>query len=130
MRIAVIPARGGSKRILRKNIKEFIGKPVISYSIEAAIQSKLFDHIIVSTDDIEIARVAKKFGAEVPFMRPEDISDDFSTTTDVVAHTIEWANNNNWDVNEVCCIYATAPFIKANDIIKGFKALCFTTLGL
>jgi N-acylneuraminate cytidylyltransferase len=78
MRIAVIPARGGSKRILRKNIKEFIGKPVISYSIEAAIQSKLFDHVIVSTDDIEIAQFAKKLGAEVPFIRPEEISDDFS----------------------------------------------------
>tara|TARA_B110000967_G_C18902071_1_gene576769 strand:- start:3978 stop:4664 length:687 start_codon:yes stop_codon:yes gene_type:complete len=123
MRIAVIPARGGSKRIFKKNIKEFIGKPVIAYSIESAFQSKLFDHIVVSTDDVEIARIAKKYGAEVPFIRPEDISDDFSSATDVVAHAIEWAKNNDWDVNEVCCIYATAPFIKANDIIKGFKAL-------
>ena len=82
-----------------------------------------FDHVIVSTDDIEIAQVAKKLGAEVPFIRPEEISGDFSNTTDVVAHAIEWANNNNWDVKEVCCIYATAPFIDVNDIRQGFKAI-------
>ena len=84
--IAIIPARGGSKRIPRKNIKEFYGKPLIAYSIQAALESKLFDKVIVSTDDEEIANIAKKYGAEVPFMRPKELSDDFTGTGEVVKH--------------------------------------------
>ena len=88
MKIAIIPARGGSKRIPRKNIKNFHGKPLIAYSIEAALNSRVFDRVIVSTDDSEIAEVAKKYGAEVPFLRPKNISDDFATTMDVIKHSI------------------------------------------
>jgi pseudaminic acid cytidylyltransferase len=116
MKIAVIPARGGSKRIPRKNIKEFYGKPMIAWSIETAIASEVFDRIIVSTDDEEIASIAKAFGAEVPFMRPDELSDDHAATTEVVAHATLWAQNQGWKVDAVCCIYATAPFVKKSDI--------------
>jgi len=88
--VAIIPARGGSKRIPRKNIKPFHGKPLIAYSIETALKSKLFDQIIVSTDDEEIADVAKKYGAEVPFIRPKNLADDFTGTADVINHALEW----------------------------------------
>jgi N-acylneuraminate cytidylyltransferase len=111
MNIAIIPARGGSKRIPRKNIKEFHGKPLIAYSIEAAKASKCFDRIIVSTDDTEIAEVAKKYGAEVPFIRPADISNDFATTSDVMKHAIKYFTDEGYKLNLVCCIYATAPFL-------------------
>jgi CMP-N-acetylneuraminic acid synthetase len=90
MNIAIIPARGGSKRIPRKNIKPFHGKPMIAYSIDAAIASGCFDKVIVSTDDQDIADVAKQYGAEVPFLRPADIADDYATTMDVMAHAIQW----------------------------------------
>tara|TARA_B110000008_G_scaffold126208_1_gene128795 strand:+ start:162 stop:848 length:687 start_codon:yes stop_codon:yes gene_type:complete len=123
MRVAIIPARIGSKRILRKNIKKFAGKPIIYYSIEAALLSKLFDHVIVSTDDQEIARIAKKCGAEVPFIRPYDLANDTALTSDVVIHSIKWALNNDWDIKEVCCIYATAPFIEIDNIKEGQKML-------
>ena len=106
LRIAVIPARGGSKRIPRKNIKLFAGSPMISYSIAAAFRSGLFDRIIVSTDDEEIAHVARTFGAEVPFMRPPELSDDQSGTTPVVAHAIRSLGSEQ--LTAVCCIYATA----------------------
>lgn len=121
MNIAIIPARGGSKRIPRKNIKLFHGKPMIAYSIEAAKASGCFDKIIVSTDDQEIADVAKQYGAEVPFIRPGDISDDYATTMDVMQHAIKWCEQQQWHVIHVCCIYATAPFILADDISKGFE---------
>jgi N-acylneuraminate cytidylyltransferase len=121
MNIAIIPARGGSKRIPRKNIKKFHGKPLIAYSIEAAKASGCFDKIIVSTDDEEIASVAKQYGAEVPFMRPADISDDFTTTLDVMQHAIQWCQHQQWKIINVCCIYATAPFLLATDISKGFE---------
>ena len=111
MNIAIIPARGGSKRIPRKNINFFLGKPIIAYSIKTAIDSKLFDKVIVSTDDKEIARVSKKYGAEVPFFRPKELSDDFTSTNDVVKHTINWLIEKGIKVNNVCCIYATAPFV-------------------
>ena len=111
MNIAIIPARGGSKRIPRKNIKEFHGKPLIAYSIEAAQASQCFDRIIVSTDDAEIAEVALKYGAEVPFIRPSAISDDFSTTSDVMKHAIKFITDQGQDIDLVCCIYATAPFL-------------------
>lgn len=121
--IAVIPARGGSKRIPRKNIKLFHGKPLIAYSIEVAKKSKLFDHIIVSTDDEEIAGIAKEYGAEVPFIRPTELSNDFATTADVVNHAIEFFTNKGEDVEFVCTIYATAPLLEADYLQKGFQEL-------
>lgn len=123
MKVAVIPARGGSKRIPRKNIKDFCGKPMIVWSIETAKSSKLFDHIIVSTDDSEIAELAKEYDAEVPFIRPEELSDDYIGTGDVVRHTVEWVTKNLGRPEFVCTIYATAPFIKPTDIVKGLKLL-------
>ena len=123
MRLAVIPARGGSKRIPRKNIREFSGKPMIAWSIEAALQSRCFDRIIVSTDDEEIAEVVRAHGAEVPFMRPAELSDDYTGTTPVVAHAINWINQHGRAASEVCCIYATAPFIQASDLQRGLEVL-------
>ena len=121
--LAIIPARGGSKRIPRKNIKFFLGKPIISYSIEAAIKSKLFDEIIVSTDDEEIANIAIKFGANVPFFRSEKNSNDFATTMDVIQEVRMKFISNNIKFNNICCIYPTAPLIKFEDIIKGYDLL-------
>ena len=123
MRLAVIPARGGSKRIPRKNIKLFCGKPMIARSIEAALASKCFDRIIVSTDDEEIAGVARKCGAEVPFMRPTELAEDYTTTIPVVQHAIEWCAANAEAPDLVCCIYATAPFISSKDIRDGLQLL-------
>ena len=123
MKIAVIPARGGSKRIPRKNIKLFCGKPMIAWSIEAARASGLFDHIVVSTDDAEIAEVAKVHGAEVPFMRPAALSDDHTGTSPVVAHAIEWYREHGQMPDPVCCIYATAPFVAAADLQRGLQTL-------
>ncbi len=123
MKIAVIPARGGSKRIPRKNIIDFCGKPMIVWSIEAAKASGSFDHIIVSTDDNEIAELAKEHGAEVPFIRPTELSDDYIGTGDVVRHAVEWVIKNLGKPEYVCTIYATAPFIKPTDITKGLKLL-------
>lgn len=119
MNIAIIPARGGSKRIPRKNIKEFHGKPLIAYSIEAAKASQCFDRIIVSTDDIEIAEIAKQYGAQVPFIRPAEISDDFSTTMDVMQHAIKYCTEQGYEPNLVCCIYATAPFLLPEYLQQG-----------
>ncbi|WP_165721192.1 MULTISPECIES: pseudaminic acid cytidylyltransferase [unclassified Pseudoalteromonas] len=123
MNIAIIPARGGSKRIPRKNIKEFHGKPMIAYSIEAALDSKCFDKVIVSTDDTEIADIAIQYGAEVPFMRPANIADDYATTLDVIKHAVEYTELQGWDVENVCCIYATAPFLIPEFIQRGFIEL-------
>ena len=123
MNIAIIPARGGSKRIPRKNIKEFCGKPIIAWSIEAAKVSGLFEHIIVSTDDNEIAEIAKYWGAEVPFRRPIELSNDYAGTTEVVAHAIKWALDQGLNFEAVCCIYATAPFIQSVDLKQGLIAL-------
>ena len=123
MKIAVIPARGGSKRIPRKNIRDFCGKPMIAWSIEAAKHSGLFDRIIVSTDYAEIAEVAKQWGAEVPFMRPAELSDDHAGTTEVIAHATQWAIGQSLNLDAVCCIYATAPFIQVNDLKRGLEAL-------
>ncbi|GIU50583.1 MULTISPECIES: pseudaminic acid cytidylyltransferase [Shewanella] len=121
MRIAIIPARGGSKRIPRKNIKLFHGKPMIAYSIEAAFASNSFDKVIVSTDDLEIAEIAKSFGADVPFIRPSEIADDYTTTMDVMQHAVAWCIEQSWAPEFVCCIYATAPFIKVRDLQKGWQ---------
>jgi pseudaminic acid cytidylyltransferase len=122
MRLCVIPARGGSKRIPRKNIKEFCGKPMISWSIDAALQSGCFDRIVVSTDDVEIAELAAKCGAEVPFFRPEELSDDYTGTKAVIAHVIKRLKLGESDA-PVCCIYATAPFIQPADIRSGLDKL-------
>jgi len=123
MNIAIIPARGGSKRIPRKNIKTFFGKPMIAYSITAAIESHLFEHVIVSTDDDEIATVARQLGAEVPFIRPENLSNDFAGTTEVIAHATQWAIDQSFAVDAVCCIYATAPFVQISDLKRSFSML-------
>lgn len=123
MRIAVIPARGGSKRIPRKNIHPFCGKPIIAYSIEAAQASGLFDEIIVSTDDEEIAEVARQIGAKVPFVRPKEISDDHTGTNAVVKHAIAWLIERGNDVTHACCIYATAPLIQARYLREAHAAL-------
>jgi len=122
MKIAIIPARGGSKRIPRKNIKNFHGKPLIAWSIEVAKKAGVFDHIIVSTDDAEIAEIAKQHGAKVPFIRPVELSGDHAGTTEVIAHAIRWMNAAQWKVDAVCCIYAT-PFVNAEDIKRGLKAI-------
>lgn len=123
MKVAVIPARGGSKRIPRKNIKFFFGKPMIAWSIETAIASKLFDRIIVSTDDPEIAEVARNYGAEVPFLRPDDLSNDYAGTTEVIAHATQWLIDQGLSISAVCCIYATAPFVQVQDLIRGLQVL-------
>jgi pseudaminic acid cytidylyltransferase len=119
----VIPARGGSKRIPRKNIKEFNGKPIIAYSIEAALKSNCFSQVIVSTDDDEISEVAKKYGALVPFVRPDELSNDYAGTISVIKHAIEWMENNNNYIESVCCLYATAPFIQSKIISKAYQQL-------
>ena len=122
--IAVIPARGGSKRIPHKNIRLFAGKPIIAYSIEVAQDSSLFDRIIVSTDDEKIAAVARSFGAEVPFVRPAALADDFCGTNAVVKHCLQWLQQEeNYFADIVCCIYATAPFIKEIYLHQGLDLL-------
>ena len=120
---AIIPARGGSKRIPKKNIKDFLGKPIIAYSIETAISSKLFDKVIVSTDDQEIKDIAKKYGAEVPFIRPKQFADDFTGTHEVIGHAVKWLEDNGEIIDYACCIYPTAPLIEKDDLIKGFELI-------
>ena len=121
--IAIIPARGGSKRIPRKNIKLFLGKPIIAYSIEAALKSKLFDEVMVSTDDEEIARVAIKYGANVPFLRSKKNSDDYATTFDVLNEVISRYNEVSKHFEYTCCIYPCAPFITNEKLIKAHDLL-------
>ena len=123
MNVAIIPARGGSKRIPKKNIKDFFGKPIIAYSIEAALSSKLFDKVVVLTDDKDIARIAKEYGAEVPFIRPKELSDDFTGTNDVVKHAINWFTKQGKEIDYVCCIYATAPFVQQRYLKESFEKL-------
>jgi pseudaminic acid cytidylyltransferase len=123
MKVAIIPARGGSERIPRKNIRPFLGKPIIAYSIATALQSKLFDRVIVSTDDRGIAEVAYHFGAESPFLRPDSLADGFTGTNAVVKHAIEWLNSQGTVVEYACCIYATAPFLQARYLAEGFSRL-------
>lgn len=121
--LCIIPARGGSKRIPRKNIKNFLGKPIIAYSIEAAIRSELFDEIMVSTDDQEIADVAVQYGAKVPFFRSKENSDDFATTGDVIEEVLNVYKNRNRFFNMICCLYATAPMISIEKLKMGFLKL-------
>lgn len=121
--VVIIPARGGSKRIPNKNIRFFLGKPIIAYSIEAARLTGLFDRIIVSTDSDQIAQVAKQHGAEVPFLRPAELADDFTATGTVIFHALQWLFDNNSPADYVCCLYATAPLIRPIDIIRGYELL-------
>jgi len=127
LNIAVIPARGGSKRIPLKNIRKFAGKPIIAWSIEAALESQLFDRVVVSTDNNDIAATAKNYGAEIPFTRPRELSDDFTDTQAVVKHTIEWFRKQGSVVRDVCCIYATAPFIQVAFLRDAYKKLISST---
>lgn len=115
-RLAIITARGGSKRIPKKNIREFCGKPILAYSIEAALESGLFDHVMVSTDSEEIAEIAKKYGAEVPFFRSETTSGDFATTNDVLAEVLAEYEKRGMHFDVACCIYPTAPFVTAEKL--------------
>lgn len=121
--VAVIPARGGSKRIARKNIRLFHGRPMLAWSIDMALQSGLFNDVIVSTDDAEIAQVALAHGASVPFFRPADISDDQTGTGPVMAHALQWLASDGVQIDNACCIYATAPFLKADDLSSGHALL-------
>lgn len=121
--VAVIPARGGSKRIPRKNIKPFLGKPMIAYPIAVLHQTELFDRVIVSTDDEEIAEIALEQGAEVPFVRPNELADDHTGTGEVVNHTIEWLLDHGERPDYVCCVYATTPFLSAHYLEEGWKRL-------
>ena len=123
MNICIIPARGGSKRIPKKNIKLFNGKPIIAYSIETAISSQCFDDVIVSTDSEDIATVAKKYGATVPFIRPKELSDYVTGTMAVTNHAIDWCIQNLQKPDFVCCLYATAPFVTTNTLQDSFQAL-------
>jgi pseudaminic acid cytidylyltransferase len=121
--LAVIPARGGSKRIPRKNIKSFAGKPMIAYAIEAALESGLFNRVIVTTDDNEIASLAKKYGAEAPFVRPADLADDHTPTVPVIAHAIGACEALGWQVSAACCIYPGVPFIRIDDLRDAWNLL-------
>jgi pseudaminic acid cytidylyltransferase len=121
--IAIIPARGGSKRIPRKNIKVFGGKPMIAYAITAAKNSGLFEHVVVSTDDAEIATIANEWGAETPFVRPAELANDFTATVPVVAQAIQACEELGWVFDNVCCIYPGVPFIEIEDLQGAFKHL-------
>lgn len=123
MNIAIIPARGGSKRIPRKNIRDFCGRPLIAYSNEAAKACGLFDHIIVSTDDPEIREIANAWGAETPFVRPAELANDHATTVPVIKQAVEWVQQHVGKVDNVCCIYATAPFIQASALRNAYDLL-------
>ena len=119
--LCIIPARGGSKRIPRKNIKNFLGKPIIAYSIEAAIKSNLFEKVMVSTDDEEIAAIAREYGAEVPFLRSKENSDDFATTVDVLVEVIENYERDEQKFDNLCCVYPTAPFVTSKRLKDSYK---------
>ena len=124
--LAMITARGGSKRIPRKNIKDFNGKPIMAYSIEAAINSGVFDEVMVSTDDEEIADIARKYGAKVPFMRSEKTSNDFATTVDVIEEVIDTYHEKGQDFEIFTCIYPTAPFITSDRLKKAVEELKYS----
>lgn len=130
--LCIIPARGGSKRIPRKNIKPFMGKPIMAYSIEAALKSKLFDEVMVSTDDEEFAKVAIQYGASVPFLRSAATANDYATTVDVLLEVVETYKNQGKIFDNICCLYSTAPFVTPERLIEAFDKLsdvfdgCFT----
>ena len=121
--VAIITARGGSKRIPRKNIKEFLGKPIIVYSIEAALTSGIFDEVMVSTDDEEIAEIAKKAGADIPFMRSDELANDYATTTDVIGEVLKSYKEIGKEFDYACCIYPTAPFVTAKCLREAVEML-------
>ncbi|ONN69688.1 pseudaminic acid cytidylyltransferase [Pseudomonas oryzihabitans] len=121
--IAIIPARGGSKRVPRKNIKAFHGRPMIAHSIQAALESGLFARIVVSTDDAEIAEVARSWGAEVPFLRPAELADDHAGTVEVIRHAVAALREQDEDFAYACCLYATAPFVTPADLARGLEIL-------
>lgn len=121
--ICIIPARGGSKRIPRKNIKSFLGKPVIAYSIDAALRSGIFEEVMVSTDDEEIAEIARQYGASVPFMRSSETANDYAGTEDVISEVIERYRALEQEFETICCIYATAPFVKSERLYKAYGKL-------
>lgn len=123
MKLAIIPARGGSKRIARKNIKPFCGKPIIAYSIQNALDAKIFDKVIVSTEDEEIANCAKMLGAEVPFYRPRALADDHTGTNEVVKQALQWFHDQGIQVDYACCLYATAPLLKPEYLVQGMELL-------
>ena len=124
--LAIITARGGSKRIPRKNIKDFLGQPIIKYSIDAALKSGCFQEVMVSTDDDEIASIAKAAGAFVPFKRSEKTSDDYATTADVITEVINWYSNRGIEFTHFCCIYPTAPFVTASKLQTAYQKLIET----
>lgn len=119
--LAIIPARGGSKRIPKKNIKSFLGKPIIAYSIDAAINSKLFEQVIVSTDDVEIANIAINYGASVPFFRSKENSNDFSSTFSVIEEVLLKLESMNFKFDNICCIYPCAPFVTKKKLIEAYE---------
>ncbi|MCM1041146.1 MAG: pseudaminic acid cytidylyltransferase [Bacteroides sp.] len=121
--IAIIPARGGSKRIPRKNVRDFLGKPIMAYSIEAALESGLFEEVMVSTDDEEIAEVARRYGAQVPFMRSSATADDFATTADVLREVLSCYEKQGRRFSNMCCIYATAPLVTGRHIAEAYGRL-------
>lgn len=122
-RIAVIPARGGSKRVPRKNVRAFAGRPMIGYAIDAARRSGLFEHVIVSTDDAEVAAVARELGAELPFMRPAALADDFTPTVPVIAHAIRAVAELGWQVELACCIYPAVPLLQPQTLAEALELL-------
>jgi pseudaminic acid cytidylyltransferase len=121
MNLAIIPARGGSKRIPRKNIKQFAGMPMIAHAITSAKASGLFDHVIVSTDDKEIAEIARQWGAETPFDRPANLADDHTPTVPVIAHAVRACQDLGWTGDYACCIYPCSPFLEADDLVSSLK---------
>ncbi|MFC1462604.1 pseudaminic acid cytidylyltransferase [Verrucomicrobiota bacterium] len=124
--VAIIPARGGSRRIPKKCIREFADRPIIAYSIDAALESGLFQRVIVSTDSQEIADVAVALGAEAPFLRPAELADDFTGTDAVILHALDWLKSEGDLFDYACCVYATAPFIQARFLADGYRVLTET----
>lgn len=122
-KLAIIPARGGSKRIPGKNKRSFLGQPIIAYSIQTALRSNLFDEVMVSTDDEEIAQISLTYGAQVPFLRTQKNADDYATTTDVILEVIEAYSKQNFEFENCCCIYPTAPLMKEDHLKKGYEIL-------
>ena len=125
MSLCIIPARSGSKRIPNKNILNFCGKPIIAWSIETALASECFSNVVVSTDSPEIASIAASYGAEVPFIRPKNISDDHSTTEEVILHALDWFSSRSQRFKHIYCLYPTAPLARTNDLIQAQQLLMF-----
>ena len=123
MNIAVIPARGGSKRIPRKNVKDFGGRPMIAWAIAAALESRMFDQVVVSTDDAEIAEIARKYGAETPFVRPAELANDTAGTVPVIAHAIRELGRSGISADFAACVYPCTPFLRAADLTEAFELL-------